>query len=185
MSSAASDIARVSTVRPPVVTAAVGAYLGGAGVAVAYAVLVFTQVGTIADAESRSEAANLASNSEVVQVAGSFALLGVAALIFAGLFVRCGVTVARGRFGSRGGAWGITALAVVCLACNLTITGTATGRRPFDPTIANVGDSLPRWYVASALALQILALVLILGGAVLLTRPGAIDYATPPGLRNQ
>jgi hypothetical protein len=184
MSSPLPTVVKVPTARPPVVTAAARLYAVAAGLALAYAVLVFTQVPTIADAEREAEAAHLNTVSEVFAIALSFALLGVAGLIFVGLFLRCAVMVGRGAFGSRGGAWGITALAVVCLACNLTISGTGAVRHTFDPVNANVSDALPLWYVVAALALQATTLVLILTAAFLLTRPAAAAFTTPLGLRS-
>jgi hypothetical protein len=178
-------VVEASTARPPAVTAAARLYLAAAGLALAYAVVVFTQVSTIADAERQAEVAHRDTGSAATAIAGAFALLGVAGLIFAALFVRCAVNVGRGAFGSRGGAWGITALAVLCLACDLTITGTGAGRRPFDPVTANVGDAPPLWYAVTAIALQAVALVVILAAAFLLTRPSAAAFMTPPGLRDQ
>jgi hypothetical protein len=108
MSSPRPAGAQGSIGRPAVVTAAARLYVAAAALAATYAVLVFTQVGTVADAEGLAEAAHLDTNSNVVAIATSFALLGVAGLIFAGLFTRSGVHLLRGSYGSRGGAWGAT-----------------------------------------------------------------------------
>lgn len=182
MSSPQPVLVARSAVRPSVVTAATRAYLAAAGVALVYAVVVFTQIATVGNAERLAEIANYDTNTEVFDIQASFALLGVGGLIFAALFARCARNIARRAYGARGGAWGITALAVVCLGCSLVITGTTVSHGAFDPGRANIGDALPPWYRIAALALQVVALALTVGGAALLGRPAAGEYLVRPGL---
>jgi len=183
--SASEPLARVPRLkrRPAVVTAAARIFLVAAGLAVVYAVIVFTQVSTIASAERISERSALDTGSAVFEISGSFALLGVGGLIFAGLFARCTVTLLRGQYGSRGTSWGIGVLAVFCLLCNVLIAGFDLSPRTFDPSRNyNLGDALPQWYRISALAIQSAVIVLMVTMMVLLSRLEAAVFLSRPGL---
>lgn len=183
--SESAPLARVPRLvrRPAVVTAAARVLLVAAGLAVAYAVIVFSQVSTIASAETASERSALDTNSAVFEISGSFALLGVGGLIFAGLFARCTVTLLRGQYGSCGTSWGIGVLAVVLLVCNVLIAGFDMSPRTFDPaTNYDLGDALPQWYRISALALQSAVIVLMITMMVLLSRMEAAVFLSRPGL---
>jgi hypothetical protein len=184
--SASAPLAHVPRLRhrPTAVTAAARVLLVAAGLALLYAVIVFTQVGTIASAETASEE-TLAQHtgSDIFEISGSFALLGVGGVIFAGLFARCTVTLLRGQYGSRGTSWGIGALAVMCMLCNVLITGFDLSPHTFDPaTDNNLSDALPQWYRISALAIQSAVIVLMVAMTVLLSRLSAAVFLSRPGL---